>query len=76
MSNSYLGVALSVILLLWHWQTEINPDRPQRPLLISLGVVILLTLPYPSGGSTAKAIALPPAFNQPINGYCPQLLDI
>jgi len=67
---------LSVILLLWHWQEKINPDRPQRPLLISLAVVILLTLPYPSGGSTAKAIALPPAFNQPINGYCPQLLDI
>lgn len=69
--NSYLGVALSVVLLLWHWQQKINPDRPQRPLLISLGVVILLTLPYPSGGSSTKAIAPPPVFNQPSNGYCP-----
>ena len=69
--NSYLGIALSVILLLWHWQQKINPDRPQKPLLISLGVVILLTLPYPSGGSATKAIAPPPVFNQPSNGYCP-----
>ena len=46
--NSYLGVALSVILLLWHWQEKINPDRPQKPLLFCLSAIALLLLLNPS----------------------------
>ncbi len=69
--SSHLSIGLGLIFLLWHWQRKINPDRPQKPLLISLGVVILLTLPYPSGGSSTRAIAPPPVLNQPSNGYCP-----
>jgi hypothetical protein len=67
--NSYLGVASSVIILLWHWQAEINPDRPQRPLLFCLSAIALLLLLNPSDrvSTSPRGITSPPVTLQCLN---------
>lgn len=67
--NSYLGIGLSVILLLWHWQTKINPDRPQKPLLFCLSAIALLLLLNPSDRVSAspRGITSPPVTLQCLN---------
>jgi hypothetical protein len=69
--NSYVGFALSVILLLWHWQNEMECDRSHKSLLTSLAVIILLILTHPKCGSSTTAIAPPLVGIQRVNCHCP-----
>ena len=68
--NSYVGVGLSVILLLWHWQHDNQEKRPQKPLLLSLiGMALLLLIN--SGNRVGISPIVPPCSIQSLNYPCP-----
>jgi len=56
--DGYLGFGLSLILLLWHWQTGTG-DRSQKPRLLSLMAITLLLLVQPIRQVSASDIVPP-----------------
>ncbi len=68
--NSYVGVGLSVILLLWHWQHDNQEKRPEKPLLLSLISIALLFL-INSGNRVGISPIVPPCSIQSLNSPCP-----